>query len=441
MSKRTASNAVHKSVVPPTSGPPRARPAVVRCPPLLLRAVLGLKGNLVSGTAAACKDLGGIYVAPFKGNARASASISADFELAWAWKGCDPGTRDTRGATERANVPRLVELLESYRVPITWATVGHLFLDRCARSPDGRAHPEMVRHRTVNNTDSYQQDPCSDFVADPLWYSPDLLRQIQSSSVKHEIAVHTFSHISLGPGDSSQQLVRDEIARCIEVMSAFGIKPRSFVFPFNKMGLHHLPLLGELGITAVRNRDPRVRLSYPEPTESGVYKLYESMLLRTPKYYDLVDKVALFLAESLQRRAVVNIWFHPSDEWRLFADEFARTLQLLSRERERGSVWIATMEDLAAYSEARNKLKGTVRFLDDRLTIDFTERYDDARYGKVELSLVVPSINIPLRGYVVENESTAPLRPESFSVDRAAGCTVVNIPATAKRLTIPLVEH
>ena len=72
----------------------------------------------------------------------------------------------------------------------------------------------------------------------------------------------------------------------------------------DRMGHAYLDLFSTLSITAVRRRDKRVTLSYPERTPSGIYKLYESMNLRTPDYYDYLDKVRIFLAKAAKRHAV-----------------------------------------------------------------------------------------------------------------------------------------
>ena len=62
--------------------------------------------------------------------------ISADFELAWAWRYSKSVANPLQLALdkaelERENLPKIIELCEKYNVPITWATVGHLFLERC----------------------------------------------------------------------------------------------------------------------------------------------------------------------------------------------------------------------------------------------------------------------------------------------------------------------
>src|SRR5438105_4494715 len=83
------------------------------------------------------------------GGHSAALIISADLELAWAWRYArrvkDPlGFARHKARQGRRNLGALLDLFDQYELPITWATVGHLFLDRCSRS-HGRAHPELPR--------------------------------------------------------------------------------------------------------------------------------------------------------------------------------------------------------------------------------------------------------------------------------------------------------
>ena len=75
------------------------------------------------------------------------------------------------GEKERRHVPLILRLLEDYSIPITWATIGHLFLDSCARSASGLAHEHMPRPVTDGtwSGDWYRPDPCSDLQKAPAW--------------------------------------------------------------------------------------------------------------------------------------------------------------------------------------------------------------------------------------------------------------------------------
>src|SRR5205814_7334150 len=112
---------------------------------------------------------------------------------------------------------------------------------------------------------------------------------------------HSFSHIDFSPDTSTPELVERELNACNKAMHPFGVRPRSLVFCFNHTGYQHLDLLSRLGITAVRHRDSRVRLTYPERTASGVYRLYESMNLRLTSRYNYADKARIFIDEAIRR--------------------------------------------------------------------------------------------------------------------------------------------
>ena len=146
-------------------------------------------------------------------------------------------------------------------------------------------------------------DPCTHYTHDPLWYAPDLIEQILQNRVRHELGTHSFSHIDFSPSCSNTTLVRRELVESATAMRRFGVTPRSLVYPFNRMGHAYHDVLAEVGITAVRHRDPRIRLSYPERMPSGVYKFYESMNLRRPRHYDYLDKVKILLETAVASRA------------------------------------------------------------------------------------------------------------------------------------------
>ena len=110
-----------------------------------LKSIFRLKGNFAKGAAPPDRRFDGVEITPFRGGARASGTISADFEIAWAFRGRSEEERLQRAIRCRHNVPYLVRILEETGIPITWATVGHLFLERCERGPSGLAHPEMPR--------------------------------------------------------------------------------------------------------------------------------------------------------------------------------------------------------------------------------------------------------------------------------------------------------
>lgn len=404
----------------------------------LLKAIFALKGNLEAGIKPQPRVFDGIEIAPFKNNARAAACISADFELSWAFRHHSEEVARDKGRRERENIPFLLQILERYDFPITWATVGHLFLESCTRLSHGLAHPEMPRpsRNPLWTGDWYMHDPCTSYKHDPLWYAPDLIQNILASPVRHEIGTHSFSHIDFSPACSDPTLVRREIEASVVAMKRFGITPRSLVYPFNRMGHAYHDLLAELSITAVRHRDRRVRLSYPERMPSGVYKFYESMNLRTPRHYDYLDKVKVFLAEAVARYAVFHIWFHPSDPLSLFETEFSQIIRHIDIQRREGLVWVAPMDEIASYCEARHQLKLEVRWMNGEMTIVWQGSFPSEKYGRTELTLVFPPLPSPRIVTLTNGDGSRELELGRSYVQTAAGQILINMPTTAKSLHI-----
>src|SRR5438046_10482724 len=105
----------------------------------VLKSIFSFKGQLARGISPPEKQFDGIEITPFQGGARAAVTVSADFELAWAFRGRSLEERTMRAVRCRQNAPYAVKILEEESVPITWATVGHLFLEKCERSSTGLA--------------------------------------------------------------------------------------------------------------------------------------------------------------------------------------------------------------------------------------------------------------------------------------------------------------
>ena len=405
---------------------------------LLLTAIWRASGQLRRQLAEAPRDFDGVYVTPYKNGARSAACISADFELCWAWREKPSTECERRGQVERANVPFILDILEQAEIPITWATVGHMFLENCRQSPGGTAHPEMSRPPRNDRWagDWYVHDPCFDAKTAPGWYAPDMIRMIQASKVHHEIGTHSFSHIDFAEGTSTADLVRCEIEACIRAMEPFGVRPRSLVFCFNHMGYQHLDLLYQLGIIAVRHRDDRLRLAYPEKTPSGVYKLYESMNLRLSKRYSYLAKAKVFVDEAIRRGTAYHLWFHPSDERRVFEDAFAPIVQYLAAKQRENAVWVATMTELAAYREARERMRIRATRNGQTSTLRLECPIDRERFGDPEVTLCVLSSQTPLS--ITATASNRPDQPAtlSFRFNAGSGLTTFNVRSSTSDVEI-----
>lgn len=404
----------------------------------LLKAIFASKGNFRSGVRPQPRVFDGIAIAPFKNNAQAAACISADFELSWAFRQHSEAVARERGQRERENIPCLLRIFEGHDFPITWATVGHLFLESCTRLSGGLAHSEMPRPRrnTAWTGDWYTHDPCTNYRADPLWYAPDLIQKILDSPVRHEIGTHSFSHIDFSPACSDSSLVRRELEESAAAMQRFGLTPRSLVYPFNRMGHAYHDLLADLSLTAVRHRDRRIRLSYPERLSSGVYKFYESMNLRTAKHYDYLDKVKIFMAKAMARGAAFHLWFHPSDPVSLAETELFQIIRYIDSQRRAGLVWVASMAEIASYCEARHRLSPEVQQTDGEMTVVWRGSFPSERYGHTELSLVFPPLPRPRKITLTKGDGS-----QEFVLGRSAdqtdtGRLLLNMPTNARSLKV-----
>jgi len=403
-----------------------------------LKAIFTLKGNFAQGHVPTRKVFAGVEVAPFKNNAEASVSISGDFEHNWAFRAWPSEVRNLKGTNERANFPYILRLLEEYAIPVTWATVGHLFLESCERGAGGVAHPNMPRP-PVNGRfqgDWYTHDPCTNFREDPLWYAPDLIQDIIESNVPHEIATHSFSHIDFSPRYSNRELVQREIEECIRVMEPFSLRPRSLVFPHNKTEYSYAKQLADLNIIALRHRDKKVRLSYPERLEPGIYKIYESMNLRSAGHYDYLDKVKIFVEEAAKRHAAYHIFFHPSDPADLFEDEFRRIVKYLHEEREKRRIWVTTMGELAAYCEARESINLQVTRTQNQMDVIIESSLNKAKFGDPEVSILIPDKIAPNKTLVETNGILQELNRENLYVDDQKQQLLVNVTASSRMIRL-----
>lgn len=403
----------------------------------ILRSIFALKRNFAQGIVAPKRIFDGIEIAPFWDACNAAVSMSADFELNWAFRCLQPEQRDHLGATERQNVPYILGLLHEFSIPITWATVGHLFLSSCNGGGD-HAHGDMPRppFNGLWHGDWYMHDPRTDVRRDPLWYAPDLIEQVISAKTKHEIGSHSFSHIDFSQQTSNCELVRRELEECLAVMAPLGLKLRSLVYPFNNMGHSYHELLHEYGVIAVRHRDERIRLSYPERGSAGVYKIYESMNLRSANYYTYRDKAELFIDAAIENGSAYHLWFHPSDPHSVFQTEFSEILQLVQKHREAGNVWAATMGDLASYCEARERvtLKSTTAGNRTRM-IEIRSLVDSEKYGVPEITLILPDHRMPT--YIRQQRADVFNEPSPATTAKLRrGSLILNVPAVTQTIEL-----
>lgn len=276
---------------------------------------------------------------------RSVCLISADFELAWAFRfskaSSDPVTYAVeQGMRTRKNIPVILRICEEHGIPITWATVGHLFLTGCKR--EGKlAHPEIKRldefaneYWSFSGKDWFADDPCTDYKRDPAWYCPDLIEDIISRQTGHEIGCHTFSHIDCRDSVCSREVFFSELQACQAAANSYGLKLRSFVHPGHQTG--HLADLAELGYTSFRT-DQGNLLAYPRLHKPGIWEFPNTAGLEKRGQWSESYQIRRYLAiidRAIRYRKLCVLWFHPSFDERFLKTVFAAILDNLDRRRQ-----------------------------------------------------------------------------------------------------------
>lgn len=281
-------------------------------------------------------------------------TITADFELAWAWR-YTKGSNNPyelclkKAKLERKNTVKILELCDHYGIPITWATVGHLFLEKCEKN-HGLAHHEILRLSNFENefwkfsgNDWFEYDPCSNLENAPEWYCPDLIDAILNSKVKHEIGCHTFSHIDCRDEVCPKDVFDAEINLCKELATQKGIKLNSFVHPGHTIG--NLDNLANHGFTSFQT-DPGNILGYPIKHKNGLWELkrtYEfsyrpdwSLNYHIYRYKKIIDR-------AIESKTVCNFWFHPSFDERFLEGVLPEIFSYINSRKE--VVLISTVSD------------------------------------------------------------------------------------------------
>jgi peptidoglycan/xylan/chitin deacetylase (PgdA/CDA1 family) len=316
--------------------------------------------------------------------ARGVFTISIDTELAWG--GFDRPDRAERWALEektRAVIGQLLDLFTRYQISATWAIVGHLFLDRCQN--DGSVvHPEIPRPRySWHPRDWYEFDPATTADRHPLWYGPDIVRQILDARPEQEIASHSFAHVIFGDPGCSAAAAAADLEACGRAARPWGVELRSFVYPRNRVG--HLHLLPEHGFRCFRGQDPAWFARWPSMLRRAAHFADDLLALPPPTVqptrvgglWNIPGSVMMQgmdglrawipsrcrtrrclsgLRRAVERHEVFHLWFHPSN----FSVHFDRMVQALTPVleaaaecRDRGGLEILTMGQLAVRLDSR----------------------------------------------------------------------------------------
>lgn len=311
--------------------------------------------------------------------------FSLDTELAWGELWNQPRRRGASrdGAVERANVRRLLDLMDEFGVRATWAITGHLFYDRCEECAVCPVLELKGRDRRFDQIWKTNE---------PMWYGADLVEMVRSRPVHHEIGFHGYSHRTF---DRLNEQDGDfEIREWLRLGARDGVVPRSVVFPQGRIA--HLDLFRRAGFICYRGAEVRhawlalpligkvlnrinlkLGILTPQPFEAvvdphGLVNIPGSLwLFRTRRRLELVldalNVPTLRLrpaVRSIRRAAaegkVIHLWIHPH-ELRTEKD-FAKmrfVFRAFAEQARAGKLQSITMGDLArrTLGDARSEAK------------------------------------------------------------------------------------
>lgn len=281
--------------------------------------------------------------------------ISADFEMAWAWRYAK--TKDEyiqKGRKERRNFPRIIRLLEEYNIPITFASVGHLFLEKCEHGEhDWMARiPNFINDNWMfMNSDWFKHDPYSNYKEAPEWYAPDLIRMIQNSTINHEIGSHSFSHIDFSYKNCPLQVADDEIKACKKAAEPYGIDLESIVFPGGTWG--NIEVLKKYDFKIYRKRCD-FDLAYPYRDEHGLLVSASSGCLEHNLSYGwssdyFIMRLKKYIKKAIKTNTIAHLWFHPSMDHYFLENILPDLFKIANEYREKGDLWIGPMNKIAMY--------------------------------------------------------------------------------------------
>ncbi|WP_435174417.1 polysaccharide deacetylase family protein [Halorussus sp. AFM4] len=297
-----------------------------------------------------------------------SVVLSLDAELAWGFHDYET-MPDDRVGEARESWLRLLELLDDYDVPATWAVVGHLLLDSC----DG----EHADHPVDDHW--FERDPGTWEGRDDRWYGEQLVDAIEDADADHEVGSHTFSHVVMD--EVSREVAAAEIRECVELAERRGDSLDSLVYPRNYVA--HRDVLAAYGVKCYRGNQPRrwydrglagsaakllgwptgavsPTLVTPEKDEYGLVNVPASLYLFCfeGRARSAVERVAGDPIVSMAKRGidrasseqgVFHMWLHPNNltEERDFR-RMEAILEHLAEVRDTTPLSVRTMGSIAA---------------------------------------------------------------------------------------------
>lgn len=253
--------------------------------------------------------------------------ISLDFELGWGHRVARPSYIEKLRKHEQyisKRFKRLVQLLDFYGIPATWAVVGKLL-------EDGE---------------------------DRLFHRPELLSHIVNAQTDHEVGLHSYSHRPFD--DLSEEEAHNDLKLCMELLTSYDIEPVSFVFPQNR--IDHRDVIAKYGMLCYRDElegnivSNSIRKIAPPTVESsiepsGLMALPGSMFIAAKRPIRILYWQAIFaILRASVTKSTVHFWLHPHNivVRPSLLGMLERIFSLICGYRQNDELQIRTMSDVGA---------------------------------------------------------------------------------------------
>lgn len=229
-------------------------------------------------------------------------NLSVDFELGWSRARRQNGLTSiqesvNRGRKAKEAMPVILDLADQYSIPITFAVVGHLALENC------REHKDPLPFKPYwLKEDWFIIDPKDGSSDRNLYFAGDIIQDIVQSSIRNEIASHSFTHVNFGDDATTDEVVQYEVSESVKALKKFEPNLTTFVFPKNKPAF--LEYLNDFGFKIYRS-DKNARI---QKDRFGLWQFPVGLWI-SPTAHSVKEIISL-LDQAVEKKSLVNFWFH-----------------------------------------------------------------------------------------------------------------------------------
>ena len=262
---------------------------------------------------------------------------------------------------------KLIDLFEKYEIPVTWAVVGAMIDNNNRMANINEIYPNLTKELLEEKYNSNQKNS--------LIYANDILQSILNSSIKHEIASHSYFHLEYGKASEKQVIL--DLSYMTDALNNEKLNTYTHIFSRNNIG--HKNLLEKFGIQYYRGKDIFFFENYPkylkkilyqldmllgwtpsvsEPIKDGdLINIPGSMIFRIPKYgvqkfisaKTLEKKAMKGIKNAILKKQIFHLWFHPFNFAHKENEHFnalENILKYVSNQQKQNQIQILTMHSI-----------------------------------------------------------------------------------------------